>query len=507
MAGSQGSSKKPTRGRPPRPAAKVQLEAELHPTRTNLADVEALARIGSWEWDILTGAVVWSEGLYALWGVSPATFRPTYEAVLGMVHPEDRPFVQHIIERARRELTPYECEHRIVHPNGSVRLLHSRGTVMADEHGRAIKMFGTGQDITEQRYAEDARARYATVIESSSDAIYTKTLDGRILSWNAAAERLYGYRADEAIGRSVTMLAMPDRADEVLQFLERLRRGERIDEFQTVRRRKDGSRVEVSVTLSPIRDSTGTIVGAASIARDFTALRRNEEALVRSRAQLRAFAGRLRSTREEERTRIAREIHDELGQALTALKIDLFSLVEAFPGDLQGVFEEKTREMAVIIDTMIDQIRSLATELRPGVLDNLGLGPAVEWAVQQFARRTGIRCTVDLPAEPIRLDADRSTDVFRIVQEALTNVARHAHATTLDVQLQVVREVVAITIHDNGRGITADELQDVRAFGLLGMRERALLWGGEVEIRAPPEGGTSITVSIPLTPAPPGTAA
>jgi signal transduction histidine kinase len=227
---------------------------------------------------------------------------------------------------------------------------------------------------------------------------------------------------------------------------------------------------------------------------------------VRSRAQLRAFAGRLRSAREVERTRIAREIHDEMGQALTALKIDLFSLVESVPGDLQGALQEKTREMAVIIDAMIDQIRSLATELRPGVLDNLGLGAAVEWAVQQFARRTGVRCTVDLPSEPIRLDADRSTDVFRIVQEALTNVARHADATELDVHLRVVPGALTLTIHDNGRGITTNQLEDARAFGLLGMRERAQLWGGEVEIRAAPEGGTSITVSIPLAPAPPGTA-
>ena len=479
------------------------VQDQLHQALTQLSNIQGLAQLGCWEWDILTDTVLWSDALYRLWGLDPDTFHPTYEAVMAKVHRDDRAQADQIIKQAALDGRPYVFEHRVVHPDGTVRLLQSRGTVVLDQRGRPIKMFGTGQDITERRFADDARARYTAVVESSSDAIYTKSSDGKILSWNAAAERLFGYRADEAIGRSVTMLAPPDRFDEIPAILERLRRGERIEALQTVRMRKDGTRVDVSVTISPMRDSAGTIVGSAAIARDFTAQKREEEALIRSEAQLREFAGRLRAAREAERTRIAREIHDELGQALTALKIDLFGLGQAVPDAHRDALQEKTRTMAAIVDAMVDKVRTLATELRPGVLDSLGLGAAIEWTVQQFARRTGLRCRVDLPPEPIRVDPDRSIDVFRIVQEALTNVARHATATQVEVVLRVLPDTLALTVHDNGRGITAREIADPRAFGLLGIRERALLWGGRLDIQATSEGGTTVTVAIPLAAPPP----
>lgn len=270
-----------------------------------------------------------------------------------------------------------------------------------------------------------------------------------------------------------------------------------------MRIRKDGTRVAVSVSVSPIKDARGTIVAASNIAHDMTEGKRAQEALLRSRAQLRDFAARLRSAREKERTHIAREIHDELGQALTALKMDLFSLKECVPTPQRAQLEPRTAGMAALIDAMIDRVRTLATDLRPAVLDDMGLAAAVEWAVQQFARRTGVQCDLDVPQQQIRLDADRATDVFRILQEALTNVARHAQATRVDVHLRVNGAELVLEVHDNGRGITEAELDGGRSFGLMGIRERVLLWGGEAGIGTAPQGGTSVTVCLPLGPSSP----
>ena len=348
---------------------------------------------------------------------------------------------------------------------------------------------------------------HAAVIESSDDAIITKTLTGTILSWNPGAERLYGYCAEEVEGHPISILFPTDRRDEWQQILERVGRGEHIEHHETIRLRRDGSRVDVSVSVSPIKDPSGQVIGASSVARDITERRHVAETLARSRSQLRAFAGRLRSARETERAQIAREIHDELGQALTALKMDLFSFKDSVPAPLREPLRAKTEGMAALIDQMVDKVRTLATDLRPAVLDNLGLVAAVEWAVHQFARRTGIRCSLDLPPDPVPLDVERSTDIFRILQEALTNIARHAGATQVDVHLRATSGEVVFEVHDNGRGITERELEDARSFGLLGIRERALSCGGEVGVGAAPQGGTSVTVCIPLGHRWPGAAA
>ena len=178
--------------------------------------------------------------------------------------------------------------------------------------------------------------------------------------------------------------------------------------------------------------------------------------------------------------------------------MDVFSLRNGLPASARERLEPETMEMAVLIDAMIDKVRTLAAELRPAVLDSLGLAAAVDWAVRQFARRTGIRCELDLPTEPLEIDADRSIDVFRILQEALANVARHAEASRVHVHLRATPGELVLEVHDNGRGISPSEIDSVASFGLLGMRERALVWGGEIGIRAVPQGGTCAIVRIPL---------
>jgi PAS domain S-box-containing protein len=527
----------------------------------------------------------------------------------------------------------------------------------------------------ERRHAQEAFTNLAAIVESSGDAIIGKTLDGRITSWNSGAERIFGYPAEEAVGRPIKLLIPPDRIEEEAQFIERLKRGENIEHFETCRLRRDGRRIDVSVTISPIRDQHGVVIGASKIARDITERRRTETALaalsklgqhlasagtpieaarvigstadelfgwdaftldlylaqedqiqtvlnvdtiasrkidvprtaawsapsamarriietgaelilrerpsdllpgtvpfgdtarpsaslmyvaIRNRTrviglmsvhsyrmkafdevslrtlqtlgdycggalerihareelrasqeQLRALAAHLQSVREEERKLMTREIHDELGQALTGFKMDLVWIRNRMQGEdavtSRQPILEKIGKMGTLLDATANLMRRLCTELRPGVLDDLGLVAAIEWQAREYQSRTGIKCETCLELGEVEVDPERSTALFRIFQEILTNVARHARATRVEAILRKAGSDVLLEVKDNGRGITRGELAGKKSLGLLGMRERALILGGEVEIRGAAGKGTTVKVRMPL-PAVPGMA-
>jgi PAS domain S-box-containing protein len=230
---------------------------------------------------------------------------------------------------------------------------------------------------------------------------------------------------------------------------------------------------------------------------DITDAKQAEDQLRVSREQLRELSRHLESVREEERASMAREIHDDLGQTLTALKIDVSWLAKRLPHE-QGSLVKKTESMYELIDAAIQTVKRIATELRPGALDDLGLADALEWQVQEFGRRTDIRSKFSASPEAIVLDRDRSTAIYRICQEALTNVIRHAKATRVSVSLKKGPRRVSLKISDNGQGMEEGQILDPTAFGLVGMRERARYWGGEVKISGAPGKGTLVVMSIPL---------
>ncbi|HXD00090.1 MAG TPA: ATP-binding protein [Verrucomicrobiae bacterium] len=231
-----------------------------------------------------------------------------------------------------------------------------------------------------------------------------------------------------------------------------------------------------------------------------------EQDLRTSREQLRALAAHLLSVREEERKLIAREIHDELGQSLTGFKMDLAWIRHRLqPGD--GEIDrqpllDKINEMGTLIDGSANLIRKLCTELRPGILDDLGLVPAVEWQAREFQKRTGIECALKLEVAELNLDPERSTALFRIFQEILTNVARHAAADRVTADLRRTGDELILEVRDNGKGIEPARLSGEKSLGLLGMRERALLFGGQVFIEGKKGRGTTVTVTIPMLPSP-----
>lgn len=232
--------------------------------------------------------------------------------------------------------------------------------------------------------------------------------------------------------------------------------------------------------------------------------RRAEEQLRESHEQLRALSIYLQHAREEERTRIAREVHDELGQKLTGLRFDLGNLRLRLPRD-QRHAQGAIQGMLAHIDNLIQAVRRISTELRPSVLDDLGLAAALEWQTHEFQSRTGLQCRIALKVRQPVNDQELNTAFFRIFQETLTNVMRHAHATKVEVRLAEDGGRLVLEVKDNGRGITESQMASSRSIGLLGMRERAALLGGELHIRGAPGKGTAVTVRIPLRrPAPNG---
>jgi len=288
-----------------------------------------------------------------------------------------------------------------------------------------------------------------------------------------------------------------------------------IDGFETARliRSRDRSKSTPIIFLTAAADEMtsmfrGYQVGAAdylikpfipevlkSKVAVFVELFRKSERLRESEDKLRRLAAHLISVREEERAHIAREIHDELGQVLTGLKMEVTWLAKRLT---DKALTEKTDSMCSLIDSTVQTVRKIATGLRPEMLDDMGLVAAVAWQAREFQKRTGIRCRTQLPPEGAKLDSDVSVTMFRIFQEILTNIARHSRATRVDLELGIAADQVSLEVADNGVGIQDSELHAKKSLGLLGMQERALLFGGDVSVSGVPGHGTRVSVAIPI---------
>jgi PAS domain S-box-containing protein len=339
------------------------------------------------------------------------------------------------------------------------------------------------------------------LFEQTPQAIALVNPDQGIARVNRAFTRLFGYTPQEITGRRLKDLIVPaaSRA-EVSQHWDMVVRGQRVD-TEGFRLRKDGSQVYVVVVLVPFSlPAEETQVYA--IYQDITARKQAEDRLRDKSEQLRALSASLRSAKEEEGTRIAREIHDELGSLLAALKWDLEGVgkVVSEPTIPQQLLplRGKVASMISLTDTTIKTVKKIASELRPSILDDLGLVEAIKWQAEQFQARTSIHCYCDVSIDHAGLDTERSTAVFRIFQEALTNILRHAQATSVAISLKEQNGELVLTVSDNGRGMTVDEKSDKLRLGILGMQERAHLFGGTVDISGVEGKGATVIVHMPL---------
>jgi PAS domain S-box-containing protein len=388
-------------------------------------------------------------------------------------------------------------EMQIRRQDGSMLWVSASARAVYDARGTLGYYEGIMEDITARKQAEDGFRKFAHVVEQSADTVIITDPDGVIEYVNTAFEQLTGYTREEAIGKNPGIVKSGEHDNQFYEQLWRTLRSRGVFRAVFTNRKKDGELFFEAETITPIIGAQGDIAHFVSVGRDITERVQAEEQLRRSRGQLRALAARLQSVREEERARIAREVHDELGQVLTGLKFDLASLARALPADSKAL-RERTRGMLSLVDSTIQTVHRIFTELRPSVLDELGLVAAIEWQGQEFQRRTGIECQISTELTDLSLDGETSTAFFRICQESLTNVARHAEATRVTVRLSAEGDHLMLSVEDNGRGITEQERTRATSLGLLSMQERALLLGGQLTIEGRPGAGTTVTVRTPL---------
>jgi len=378
----------------------------------------------------------------------------------------------------------------------SVRAAELLGWLMAALTS-ALLFLITRSHLRRQASLESATQQANSVIENAADGIITVNDHGVIAQFNPAAAAMFGCDTPIALGRSLR------------DFIPRpylplhpsyQGSGQEVPADSVFGREVEGHRADG--TTFPIEMAVSSIGSAPhrlhiAIVRDISVRRKTERELNHSREQLRSLAARLHSVREEERSRLAREVHDELGQALTGVKMDLSWTLGRLKAD-QKPLKERIQSASQLLDQMVQAVRRIATELRPGVLDTLGLSAALEWQATEFTRRTGIPCPCQCDLLKTELSPEENTALFRIFQETLTNIARHAQATHVWASLVECDNRLQLSIRDDGQGIRFENITDGQSLGLLGIHERASMVGATVSIEGTNGHGTSVVVSVPL---------
>ena len=388
--------------------------------------------------------------------------------------------------------------------------------------------------IAEQPFLKERAAiLLSAIVDNSDDAIVSKSLDGVITSWNRGAQALFGYTPEEAIGQNIFLIIPPDRIEEEKDILKRLRRGELISHFDTVRLRKDGSTVDVSLTISPVRDASGKVIGASKIGRDITERKRTEVALreseeqykslvlalesqvqlrtqelrlqneeiLRQAEQLRDLSRRLLEIQDQERRHIARELHDSAGQTLVAISLNVSQLLRKY--DKRDPEIDKTMaETLQLVDQLSQEIRTTSYLLHPPLLDEAGLPSALRWYVDGLRSRSNLDIALSI-AEPFeRPPSETELVIFRVVQECLTNVHRHSGSRTAEIRVGREDGCLHVEVVDQGKGMSEDVLASLQrhsaGVGIRGIRERVQHLGGELAIQSGAS-GTTVRATFPAT--------
>ena len=359
------------------------------------------------------------------------------------------------------------------------------------------------KDITERKKSEieliESEKKFRLLFNSINDAVFVIQLSssktyGDFVEVNDVALNQLGYSKEEFLKLSPSAIIQPKFIDEFNKAMEKLKTEKHVI-YELVHKAKDRKLYTVEVNSHLFEyEGKPTVL---SIARDITERKQSEEKLKKTSSVLRNLASHLQSIREEERSLIAREIHDDLGQTLTVLKINVSLLSNKLRKD-QKQLKEKVDNTIKLIDDAVERVQRITAKLRPGILDELGIIPAIEWQAQEFQNLTGIKCMLSLPEDEIKLDAEKSTAVFRIFQEALTNVMRHSRAKSVLISLQTDKDNLFLKVKDNGIGINSEQLKDFKSLGIIGMKERALILGGEVTIDGITGKGTEVVVEMPL---------
>ncbi|MCI0663137.1 MAG: PAS domain S-box protein [Acidobacteria bacterium] len=502
-----------------------KAEAALRESEKRYRAFFELTAVGAGQLDPANGRYISvNDGFCTLTGYSR-------DELLGMrfsdiTHPEDLERDQNKVkELIRGDIPSFDCEKRYVRADGSIIWARVNVTMVRDDNGNPLYTVWIVQDINDCMMNEEAlrksEERYRSFVMNSSEAIWrfesdqpidtTLPVDEQIAlifkysyltECNNTMAKMYGLlRPEEILGARLGDLILPMEENNLATLRAFIHNGYRITDLETLAVDKDGNQKYFMNNVMGVVEN-GFVVRVWGMQHDITERKRADDQLRDSRQQMRALAARIQSMREEERASIAREIHDTLGQSLTSIKIDLSWIAKKLPEDADEAVREKLMErfraaLNLVEETLI-AVKNLSAELRPRVLDTFGLSAAIEWQCSEFEKRTGIKSRCRLPKSDVLLNPEMSTALFRILQETLTNVARHSQASTVFIELSVGDGHANLKIRDNGNGVTEEQITSPGSLGMLGMRERADFLGGEIVVKGEPGNGTLVTVRMPL---------
>ena len=492
-----------------------QAEEAIRESEGRFREMADNAPVMVWVTGPDTSCTFLSKSWYEFTGQTPETGLGS--GWLEALHPDDRAPARSAFLAVNEQRETFRIEYRLRRRDGEFGWAMDSAAPYFGRNGEFLGYIGSIIDITERKRAEEAKARLAAIVESSDDAIISKGLDGVITSWNAGAERLFGYTPQEVIGRPITILMPPERVDEEPAILQRIRRGERIEHYETVRRRKDGTLLDISLTISPMRDSAGQLIGVSKIARDITGRKRTEEALCRlkdelearvaertrelvlSQHQLRAFAAELNLTEQRERRRLASELHDYLAQLLALMKI---KLAQAKQQPMSASLSAALGGVQDVMNQALTYTRTLVAQLSPPMLQEFGLSSALKWLAEQMKER-GLAVELVVKQDIAPLPEDTAVLLFQSVRELLINVTKHGRTKQARVTVTEEDGLIRIVVTDQGIGFDpaaarTPESPTTLGFGLFSIRERMKALGGDFSIASAPGQGTTATLVLSL---------
>jgi PAS domain S-box-containing protein len=479
-------------------------EKALQQSEARLAKAQRLAHLGHWEWDLSSDQAVCSDEIYRIFGVNQEKFTPSFESVMNYVHPDDVERIRHHFAEALATAKPFSLVGRIVRPDGAVRYVHSQAEVAFDEKGKPRRMLGTAQDITERRIAEmrlrDSEARFRAIFDGSAMGIGLTDMRGRFLTTNKTLRQMLGLDETEINGKTCLDFTHADDQVKSRELFLELITGRR-DHLQVEKRfcRQDGESFWARVTVSLVKDAEDRPLYSIGMVEDITQAKQAEEKLQASEANLRYLTSQLITAQEDERRRIARELHDELGQSLLVLKLQARCVERGLQAN-QGLLRQECGEMLENFDRVVDNVRRLSRDLSPTILEDLGLAAALQRLLQDFSKHY----CIELCADPIEgMDSlflpEAKLAIYRIFQESLTNIGKHSRATKLTVSVNRDDDHISFLIEDNGQGFSPSEgRRRTPGMGLAAMEERARMVGGVLTVWSREGAGTRVSLDIPF---------
>lgn len=513
-----------------------KVEEALRMRERQLADSQKVARLGSWEWDIVKDRLTWSDELYRIFGVNHHEFKPAYHAFLDLVHPDDRSGLSTAVNESLLRKKPYRVNVRMVRPDGTEWIMEAWGRVIHDDRGSPVLMHGTAQDITSRKRAEEALIRsekkYRKLIETANDAIFlADTETGIIIDANRKAEELLGTSLENIKGMHQSDLHPREELKKYKDiFKKHVRKGDGLTtDILVINSSGQKIPVDISASITEIggkkviqgifrditerkrveeelkkhreqlaelvKERTQEIVKANESLRQEVAVRKRvENKLLEYQKQLQSLTSQMSLIEENEKRRIAAELHDCVGQTLALSKIKLGLLNKKASSD---EVKNIAREILLLIEQTIRETRTLTFELSPPILYELGLGQAIKWLIDQFHEKHGLKTVLRDDGWEKPVDNNIRFFLFQAVREVLVNIVKHAQAKEAKIIMARKDNNLRITIEDNGNGFSESSMQ-YNGYGLFNMRERMNHIDGHFDIQSAAGKGTRVTLIAPL---------